>query len=200
MSNQYNSIFLGDPIYEPYFAIAEELGIPVIIHPSVNATGWDLLNRKLIPITILFMNDQRATLLDLVKAGVLENHPNLRIIATHLGGGILGLMGRIEQLAGVFPAEQWYTDLAGQKKILPNTISYYLKKIYYDCNNADVEDIVAAAKKVGVDHLLTGTDFPFIPDNDTRLILGNLPFSKEKKEALAYNNAARLFEMKPIDS
>ena len=109
-------------------------------------------------------------------------------------------MGRIEQLAGVFPAEQWYTDLAGQKKILPNTISYYLKKIYYDCNNADVEDIVAAAKKVGVDHLLTGTDFPFIPDNDTRLILGNLPFSKEKKEALAYNNAARLFEMKPIDS
>jgi predicted TIM-barrel fold metal-dependent hydrolase len=153
----------------------------------------------MLPITTFYMNDQRTAILDLVQAGVLENHPNLKIIATHLGGGVLGLMGRIEQLAEVLPAEQLYIDLRGQKKKLPNLINYYLKKIYYDCNNADATDIIAAAGKVGIDHLLTGTDFPFIPESFTRLVLANCPFSEKEKEAIAYNNAARLFGMNPID-
>jgi predicted TIM-barrel fold metal-dependent hydrolase len=195
LSAQYDGVFLGDPVYEPYFALAEELAVPVIIHPAVRATGWDLVNRRAIPVTIQFMNDQRLTLLDLVKAGVLENHPNLTIIATHLGGSILHTLERIEQVSDIFPAEQWYIDLQGQRNLLPHSVSYYLKTIYYDCNNADVEDIVSAAKKVGIDHLLTGTDFPFFKQEVTREILGNLPFSDEEKEAIAYKNATKLFGM-----
>ena len=89
--SNYDDVLLGAPAFEPYFAAADELGILVIIHPAVTPVDLPFVPRKNIPTFSGYLNDQRSTLLDLVTAGVLENHPDLTIVATHLGGGILAL-------------------------------------------------------------------------------------------------------------
>lgn len=192
LAAQYNGFFLGEPIFEPYFALVEELDVPVIIHPSIVAEVQDSIPRRNIPTLTGYLDDQRTSLLDLVKAGILEKYPDLTIIATHLGGGILSSLGRLEALAEHFPDEQWYIDLQGQEQLLPHSISYYVKKIYYDCNNAQVKDIRHAISVVGVDHLLTGTDFPWTPVDWQRDTLGKLLLPQVRKK-IAYENAAALF-------
>jgi hypothetical protein len=124
-------------------------------------------------------------------AGTYEKYPNLTIIATYLGGGILTSLGRFKVLSKRFPTDPWYIDLDGNKRLLPNPVEYYLKKIYYDCNNAEVPDTLHAASVVGIEHLLTGSDFPWTDDTFTRDILGQLDDSIKSK--IAFENASRLF-------
>lgn len=180
----------------PFFALAEELSVPVIIHPAVEPVEAPFIPRKNIATYSGFLNDQRTTLLDLVMSGVYEKYPSLTIIATHLGGGILTSLGRFEILSKRFPADPWYVNREGEKRLLPKSISHYLSKIYYDCNNADVAEILHAASIVGYDHLLTGTDYPWTDDVFAREVLGKLDSSM--RTSIAYNNAANIFGCPPI--
>ncbi|WP_324695167.1 amidohydrolase family protein [Novosphingobium sp. RL4] len=190
-SSHYDGTFLGASMFEPFFGLAEELRAPFIIHPAVTSAETALVPRKLIPIDSGYLNDQRTALLDIVKAGILERHPDLTIIATHLGGGILTSLGRFDQLANRFPDEHWYMDAEGHRSELREPVSSYLKRIYYDCNNAEKADILHAASMVGIDHLLTGTDFPWATDVFTRKVLGSLePLTAQK---IAFENASKLF-------
>jgi predicted TIM-barrel fold metal-dependent hydrolase len=190
-ASNYDGIFLGDAAFEPYFAVVEELGIPIIIHPAIDPVEGDFIRRKNIPTYSGFLNDQRTTLLDLVMSGVFEKYPRITIIATHLGGGILTSLGRFKALSARFQDDPWYVDLSGKQCLLPLPIDHYLKKIYYDCNNAEVADIMHAASIVGVDHLLTGSDFPWTDDRFTREVLGQMDDSMRRK--IAWENAAKLF-------
>jgi predicted TIM-barrel fold metal-dependent hydrolase len=70
-----------------------------------------------------------------------------------------------------------------------------MKKVYYDIASSTVEDIVAAEKIVGADHLLVGTDFPWGNTNFFRPLLKALPFPEDKIKAIAYDNASKLFRI-----
>lgn len=196
LASNYDGVFLGDAVYDPYFRLAEELEVPIIIHPAVEPVEAPFIRRKNIATYSGFLNDQRTTLLDLVMSGVYEKYPKLTIIATHLGGGILTGLGRFRALSARFPGDPWYVDSNGEKQLLPKPIEDYLRKIYYDCNNADAVDILHAASIVGIDHLLTGTDFPWTDDSFTREVLGKLDTSIRAE--IAYNNAAKLFGYDPV--
>ncbi|KAF7587364.1 hypothetical protein BBP40_007352 [Aspergillus hancockii] len=196
LASNYNGVFLGDAAYDPYFSLAEELNVCVIIHPAVDPVEGPFIPRKNIATYTGFLNDQRTTLLDVAMSGVYEKYPKLTIIATHLGGGILTSLGRFKALSARFPDESWYIDHVGERRPLPQPIDHYLRKIYYDCNNADVPDILHAVSIVGHEHLLTGSDFPWTNDLYTREVLGQLDCSI--KTDVAFNNAAKLFGYDPI--
>lgn len=193
LASNYDGVFLGDAVFDPYFALAEELSVPVIIHPAVQPVEAAYIHHKNIPTFAGYLNDQRTTLLDLVMAGIYEKFPKVTVIATHLGGGILSSLGRFNVLLKRFPDEAWYIGLDGNKKMLPHPVESYLKRIFYDCNNAELRDIEHAAAVVGIDHLLTGTDFPWTDDSFSREILGQVKDAAVKKK-LAYGNAASLFQ------
>ncbi|KAJ5578806.1 uncharacterized protein N7459_007770 [Penicillium hispanicum] len=197
-ASNYNGIFLGDAVYDPYFALAEELNVPVIIHPAVEPVETPFVSRKNIPTYSGFLNDQRTTLLDLILSGVYEKFPNITIIATHLGGGILTSLGRFRALSKRFPHGTFFIDQSGQKKLLPKPVHEYIAKIYFDCNNADMADIQHAASVVAHTHLLSGTDFPWTDDTYTREVLGLVDPSI--RSDIAYNNAAKLFHFPAFGS
>ena len=191
-ASNYNNVYLGDASFDPFFELAESLKTVIIIHPAVNPVEEQFIPWKNIGAFSGFLNDQRTTILDLVMAGVLEKYPSLTIIATHLGGGILTSLGRFRVVSARFPQELWYTDRSGSRRLLPKPIDFYLKQIFYDCNNAETEDILHAALKVGADHLLSGTDFPWAKDGFTRQALGGLEDTSTVAK-IAYSNAAGLF-------
>lgn len=73
----YDGVFLGDNAYDQSFVLAEELGIPIIIHPVIDPFDREFISRKNIPTYYGFLNDQRTALFDLVMAGTLEKYPSL---------------------------------------------------------------------------------------------------------------------------
>ncbi|KAH8700319.1 hypothetical protein BGW36DRAFT_405585 [Talaromyces proteolyticus] len=193
MASNYDNVFLGDRAFDPYFALAEELKVPVIIHPAIDPVEGQYVRRKNIPTYTGYLNDQRTTLFDLILSGVYEKFPDIKIIATHLGGGILTSLGRFRALSNRFPTDAWYTDREGFTLALPHPAEYYVKKIYYDCNNADARDVLHAISVVGHSHLLTGSDFPWTDDTFTRQVLGQLDPSH--CGPIAYENAEILFNV-----
>jgi aminocarboxymuconate-semialdehyde decarboxylase len=175
---------ISDADFAPFWRKAEELGALVLIHPN----GFTEAKR----LTRFYFNNVIGNPLEttialhyLIFDGVLERHPNLKILAVH-GGGFLGAYsGRIDHAWGA------RSDSHGE---LPNPPSSYLKKVYFDTVVFTPHQLDVLVRVFGVDHILMGTDYPYdMAEYDP---LGHLnsvrSFGHATKAGIAGGNAKRL--------
>ena len=101
ISAQVNGHFLDDRELWPFYKKVSELGIPIFVHPSLVASGFDAciapydLNRSLVREFDLTLATVRICL-----GGVLEDFPDLKFIIAHFGGGISSVK---ERWTGMLP-------------------------------------------------------------------------------------------------
>jgi aminocarboxymuconate-semialdehyde decarboxylase len=142
---------LSDPAFAPFWRKAEELGAVVLIHPN-GFTEAQRFSRFYFNNVIGNPLETTIALHYLIFDGVLERHPNLRIIAVH-GGGFLGAYsGRIDHAWGA------RGDAQGN---LPKPPTSYLKQIYFDTVVFTPQQLAALVAAFGADHVLMGTDYPY---------------------------------------
>lgn len=142
---------LSDPAFEPFWQKAEELGALVLLHPN-GFTEGERLTRFYFNNVIGNPFETTLALHYLIFDGVLERHPNLKIITVH-GGGYLGAYsGRIDHA--------WGARADCQAK-LPKPPSHYLKKIYFDTVVFTPHQLRALIDTFGADHIVMGTDYPY---------------------------------------
>src|SRR3984893_6556633 len=178
---------LSDPAFAPFWKKAEELSAVVLIHPN----GFTEARRfARFYFNNIIGNPLETTLAlhYLIFDGVLERHPDLKIIAVH-GGGFLGpCPGRIDHASG------GRGEARGQ---LPKPPSSYLKKIYFDTVVFTPEQLSALVATFGIDHVLMGTDYPY--DMGEYDPLAHLEATKSldavARAAIAGDNAKKLFEL-----
>ena len=105
VSPQYDGISISDPSFEPYFAVAEELDIPVGIHMGEGPPGaayvWSSKYRA--RVTSPFLLEE-----------VLVHHPRLRVYVMHYGSPLVD-----EMLSMLFSHPQLYVDVSGNDWMLP---------------------------------------------------------------------------------
>jgi predicted TIM-barrel fold metal-dependent hydrolase len=105
VSPQYDGVSIADPSLEPYFALAEELDIPVGIHMGEGPPG----------AAYLWSPKYRARLTSpFLLEEVLVRHPQLRVYAMHYGSPLVD-----EMLSMLFSHPQLYVDVAGNDWLLP---------------------------------------------------------------------------------
>lgn len=142
---------LSDSAFAPFWKKAEELKTLVIIHPN-GFTEGKRLSRFYFSNVIGNPLETAIALHYLIFDGVLERHPNLKILAVH-GGGYLGAYsGRIDHAWGA---------RADAQADLPQPPTSYLKKIYFDTVVFTPAQLEALVNTFGADHIVMGTDFPF---------------------------------------
>ena len=90
---------LSDPAFAPFWAKAEALGAVVLIHPN-GFTEAQRLSRFYFNNIVGNPLETTIALHYLIFDGVLERHPNLKIIAVHGGGFLGGYSGRIDHAWG----------------------------------------------------------------------------------------------------
>ena len=157
----------NDPRLEPYYALAEELDIPVALHTGIGPPGTPYLPG---------LQGFRVTLGNptLVEE-VLVRHPRLRVYLMHGGAPYLQ---ETKAILAVYP--QVYADLATINWILPRQEFHgYLREL-----------MVAGFGK----RLLFGSDQMYWPEVIGMAIEGveSAPFlSEREKRDIFYNNAAR---------
>jgi aminocarboxymuconate-semialdehyde decarboxylase len=175
---------LSDPICEPFWQKAEELGALVILHPN-GFTEGKRFSRFYFNNVIGNPLETTIALHYLIFDGVLERYPNLKILAVHGGGYLPAYSGRIDHAWGA------RSDSHGN---LPQPPTTYLKKIYFDSVVFTPYQLAELVRLVGVDHVIMGSDYPFdMADFDPIEHLASVEsFDQSTIAALAGGNAKKL--------
>ncbi|KAK9755052.1 hypothetical protein K7432_017856 [Basidiobolus ranarum] len=87
--NSEKYLFYDQPEYDAFWAVVEELDVPVYIHPAApQGVLYDNQykdRRYLIGPPLSFANDVSLHLLGTVSNGVFDRFPKLQVIVGHLG-------------------------------------------------------------------------------------------------------------------
>jgi predicted TIM-barrel fold metal-dependent hydrolase len=170
ISNQYAGIALDDPRMESYWALAEELDVPVAIHVGEGTIGTAYLG----------MAAYRARLTNPYDLeGVLVRHPRLRVSVMHLAAP---LTDELIAVLGAHP--QVYTDIGGMQWYYPRAFFYtnlrkiidagFAKRVMFGSDQGDWAGVLEPA-------IAIVEEAPFL--------------SVEQKRDIFYNNAARFLRL-----
>jgi len=174
---------LSDPVFEPFWRKAEELRALIVLHPS-GFTEGKRFARFSFSNTIGNPLETTIALHYLIFDGVLERHPNLKILAVHGGGYLAAYPGRIDHAWGA------RSDAHGE---LPHPPTSYLKKIHFDSVVFTPQQLAELVRLYGADHIIMGTDYPFdMADYDPIGHVASAGLDEAAVAAIAGGNAKRL--------
>lgn len=177
---------LTAPQYRRIFREAAAMQMPVFVHPTTPFTDGMGLGDYGLGNTIGFTSETSLCVARFILDGVLDELPDLQIIACHGGGAFPYLAARFDIM--------WERTVTPHKNKAPPTA--YLKRIWYDAIVYDQQTLDFLVERVGADRLLYGSDYPFtIGDMKGMLArVDNLPAAK--RDAVRSGNAERLFDLR----
>jgi aminocarboxymuconate-semialdehyde decarboxylase len=181
---------LSLPKYDPFWARAAELGVPVFMHPggaeNIVKEGafrgrGDLGNIIGNPLETTYFLSR------LIFDGVFDKFPGLRVFAAHAGGYLPSYLGRTEAACVV----RGNANCANQKKP-----SEYLKsQVLIDTMVFSDEGLRHLAAEVGVGQVVYGTDVPFNWPVTVDLVLNAKFLNDAEKELILSGNLRKLLRI-----
>jgi aminocarboxymuconate-semialdehyde decarboxylase len=183
-----NGISLTDPRFAPVWQAIDDKALPVLVHPTAppGAPEMDLTNFNLIA-SIGFMFDTSLCFSRMFFDGFLDRYPNLKLIASHAGGALPFLIGRLDQC---------FDNMAACKVKTQTRPSVYARRIYYDAVTFRLDALEMCVRMAGADRVMYGSDYPHnIGDmKGCRDRVDALP--GEQAQAIRTDNALRIFDLK----
>jgi aminocarboxymuconate-semialdehyde decarboxylase len=181
-----NGTYLGDPRLREFWAAAEESGALVFVHPSSRGFALPVMDEHYLWNTVGNPLETAVSAAHLLGAGILDEHPRLRVLLAHGGGALPALRGRLAREQEIHPpGREVRTAL---RRFLVDTVVH----------DRDVlRDLVGL---FGPDRVLLGSDYPFdmgterpteivralgLPPDEEALILGGNALRLLVQEALA---------------
>jgi aminocarboxymuconate-semialdehyde decarboxylase len=144
--------YLGHDRFADFWAAAEETGALVFVHPTTRGFGIEALNDYYLWNTAGNPLETTITAAHIVMAGVLERHPDLRILLAHAGGAILALRGRLRHS---------HTFQPDARSRLTESPVDSIRRFHLDTVTHDETLLRAAIEFAGADRVLLGSDYPF---------------------------------------
>ena len=189
---------LGDPKFDPFWAKAEELDVPIWLHPVlIPELQPRLQGNGILGNTI---GNEVATAIGLghlIFDGVLDRFPGLNIVSAHGGGYLPAYAPRTDYGCGTRPCGETPERLASE---------YIKDRLFFDSVVFTSEGLRHLVAVSGSSQIVIGTDYPFswtFPTLDPRLprftpvehILGTPGLSDADRAAMLGGNAARLLKI-----
>ncbi len=186
-----NGVEFSDPRFHPVWAKAEELGVPLFIHPQ----GVAELNKRLsgngwLGNTIGNPLETTIALSHLIFEGTLDKFPGLKVIAAHGGGFLPSYADRSDHACMVGP-KGCNPDIKLKKKP-----TEYLKQLYFDSLIFTPEAIRHLAAQVGASQIVLGSDYPYPWEmKPVDHIFASTSLSDDEKIAILGTTAAKLLNI-----
>ena len=189
--SNYGHTYLYEKKYEPILAKCAELGIPFYIHPSYPTTDY-LTNYGTMLSTagFGFGVDVMKTAICVILNGTFDRYPDLKMILGHTGEFLPFCLDRMDDRFAIAERngnpdpyvnnKRTFTDLVKDGNILVTTSGIFDPLV--------MEFII---KKVGIDKIMLGTDYPYEDFKAAVDFIKNLPISNEDKDKILYKNAEK---------
>jgi aminocarboxymuconate-semialdehyde decarboxylase len=191
MFTNVNGRNLDEPEFWPVYARIEELGVPLILHPSRSGTllGLERLTKFHLDNALGFLYEGSLAITSLICGGVLDLFPRLRVALLETGSGYLPyLMDRLNEVY----------DHEGVDKLIRKRPHEYLDQFWLSANvAAEKETMVYVVQRFGANRLMMAVDFPHGLGGAGRSavdeVLTNPGLDQEQKDRILGLNAAELF-------
>ena len=186
-----NGAEFSDPKFHPVWAKAEELGVPLFIHPQ----GVPELNKRLagngwLGNTIGNPLGTTIALSHLIFEGTFDKYPGLKVIAAHGGGFLPSYAERSDHACLVGPKG------CNPDAKLKKQPTEYLKQIYFDSLIFSPEAIRHLVAQVGSSQVVLGSDYPYPWQlHPVDHIFACTSLSEDEKAAILGNTAAKLLKL-----
>lgn len=178
-----NGKFPDEEPMRSLFAEAERRGTPVVLHPARPVT-YELLKDYDMAASLGMMFDTSIALCRMILTGVLEEHPNLKLVCPHVGGVLPYLIGRLD-----------YQVLALKRggdriKRAPHES---LKRVWFDTVTGIGLGIQYAKDFAGVEKLMFGSDHPWIDPQYNIDALDSVALTEAERQRIYSGNAREFF-------
>ncbi|HYL39583.1 MAG TPA: amidohydrolase family protein [Bryobacteraceae bacterium] len=180
---------LSDPKFDPFWAKAEELGVPVFIHPQ----GAPELQKRLrgngfLTNVVGYPLETTVALSHLIFDGTLDRFPALKICAAHGGGYLPSYAARSDHGCLTFPNSC--------DKTLKKRPTEYLRQLYFDSLVFTPEALRHLVAECGASQIVLGSDWPY-PWNRASVdhVLSTPSLSDSDRAAILSDNAAKLLRI-----
>jgi predicted TIM-barrel fold metal-dependent hydrolase len=174
-----------EPQFRWLFARAEELDVPIVLHPALPTT---LAQTKGHDLTGLLGNmfENTISLARIVAAGLFDEFPKLKFVCPHLGGTLPYIAGRFDHQVLV---------LKRSNQNLERKPSEYLRSIYMDIVSPLPEAMKFAIEFSGTDRLLYASDHPWVQPDVIMSSLEKIRLRPTDRAKILGHNAAKLFKL-----
>ena len=177
VASRVNELELGDPALRPFWKRAEELQVPIFVHPAGNPDPR--MRRHSLLISLGQPLEEAYAQTSLIYDGVMDECPTLKIAFAHGGGFIPYYAGRFDWIYRRGSTPQLKHDFSG-----------YLKKFYYETVLFNVDVLEFLAEKVDESKIMLGSDFPFGETHPVEFVMSSRKMSDETKARILSGNAA----------
>ncbi len=179
---------LGDRTFNRFWAAAQELDVPVYVHPA-GATHPDRLQKHFLWNSLAQPLEEALAMSSLIYEGVLDAFPRLKICIAHGGGYLPYYAGRADKAFVERPESRLHTD---------RNPSAYMRRFYYDTVVFNTDMLEFLVHKVGAGRIVMGTDYPLnMGEHDpVGFVTRSRRLSSETTERILWRNAARMLKLR----
>jgi aminocarboxymuconate-semialdehyde decarboxylase len=173
---------LDEADFEVFWAQADAIARPVLIHPAFNCPH-PALDQWYLQNTIGNPLETTITVERLICAGVLARHAQVRLLIMHGGGFLPYQLGRLVHARSVRP------ELADT----PVNAWDFFAQLYFDTITHDAQALRYLVERASLDHVVLGTDLPFDMALATPVAALADALTEAEIQAVAVANPRRLF-------
>jgi predicted TIM-barrel fold metal-dependent hydrolase len=141
----------SDPSYDPFWATAAELGLPLSLHVHTGRrmmSEWTMLSRTLVA------HEVQRTIAELVWGGVFERHPDLQIVSAE--NDAVWAAHLLQRMDYLYRRRRVLQGFAFGSDVLPS--EFCRRQVFYTF--MDDRGAVLAREIIGTANLLWASDYP----------------------------------------
>jgi predicted TIM-barrel fold metal-dependent hydrolase len=155
LATSTNGIFLDDPQYFDLYALAQDDGVPIFVHPQiVKPIGSEKVEDPLLTPVIEYVFETTMCVGKLLVSQLFERFPKLNFIFAYFGGVTPFIAHRYDTTYTMLRGVNFVRDLGD----LP---SAYLKRIYVDTSgDRTLANYISSLELFGAGHIVWGSDYP----------------------------------------
>lgn len=195
----HDGVPLGHPDNDPVFAAAQDLDVPLAIHPTFEPQWtkgtrmgtWENVKQLRLLASVAGADGVRHQFTTLFDYGVFDKFPRLKILVLESGAGWIGYwLDRIDAVYG-------HTVIGSRVPLQHKPSDYFRERIWISAD-PDERMIPALAARYGVERFLWASDFPHA-DHTPEYVhdLNELvaAFPEDQRRAFIGDNARALFKL-----
>ncbi len=187
--------FMDDACYDSILSAAEQLDVPIYIHPSLAPEGVRNIYYSNLPGTAGtaletagwgWHSEVAIHTLRMVLNGTLDKHRKLKIIIGHMGEMLPVMMARADIVSA--------PHVGHLQRSISQTI---LEQVWITTSGIFTQPpFIAALQTFGIDRIMFSVDYPYAPNAPGKRFLDQVALSPADKAKLAYGTADKLLKLK----